>query len=72
MEKVTEILAGAALLVIVTFAGCQVISTVSDNRTMKAMVTDGSDPIDARCAVRGYVSGDPVCAVRAATKGHSR
>ena len=28
MEKITGILAGAALLAIVTFAGCEVVSTV--------------------------------------------
>ena len=72
MEKITGILAVAAAVIILLFVSCNVVVNAQDNSAMKAMVLNGSDPIDARCAVKGSYDKNPTCAIRAASKGHSK
>ena len=72
MEKITGILAVTAMVIILWFVSCTVAVNVHDTNAMKAMVLNGSDPIDARCAVKGSYRKNPTCAIRAASKGHSK
>ena len=69
MEKITGILAAAAAVIILLLASCNGVVNAQDNSAMKAMVLNGSDPIDARCAVKGSYSRNPTCAIRAASNG---
>lgn len=64
--RVWKIVATSVCVLIVSMGGCGSIINIQDNNAMIKMVADGADPLDAKCAVKGY--GTLPCLIRAATK----
>jgi hypothetical protein len=48
-----------------TMGGCGAVINYQDNITMENLVAKGMHVLDARCAVKGDISG-AMCAIRAA------
>ena len=69
MEEETRIwkIVMVSICVLVTImAGCQGTINHQDNTAMVDMVAKGTDPLDARCAIKS--SDGVMCGIRGATK----
>lgn len=65
-NKFWKIITTAICFVIVSIGGCNAAINHQDNSAMVEMVSQGADPLDARCAIKSSASTE--CGIRAATK----
>jgi hypothetical protein len=70
MDRELNIFLGLVVFLFVIVGGCTATVNYNDNQSIEELVKSGSDPIDARCAIRG--SAKQECIVRVATKIHSK